>query len=104
LFRTDNRLMVGGRDCSSLADAMTWQVHAVQAALVRRGVEPLPTLVPVLCFLSVEWPLFRPPDSFRGVRLESHRSLRRLVASGDDFGVDAAAAIAAALATELPPK
>ena len=31
------------------------------------------------CFLRVEWPLLRPPKEFRGVRLESHRSIKRLV-------------------------
>ena len=40
---------------------------------------PLPPVSPVLCFLSVERPLLGAPDSFRGVRIESHRSLTRLL-------------------------
>jgi hypothetical protein len=103
-LRSDYRLTIAGRDCSSMADKMVWQVEAVQAALVRRGVDPLPKLTAVLCFLSVEWPLFRPPDSFRGVRLESARSLKRLIANGSELDVDRAAAVAAALSLELPPK
>ena len=103
-FRSDQRLTIGGRDCSSMADKMEWQVEAVRSAMIFRRIERLPSIVPVLCFLSVEWPVFRPPESFRGVRLESHRSLKRLVANGNALGADEAAAVAAALSIELPPK
>jgi len=33
----------------------------------------------VLCFVDGDWPLFRPPSSFRGVRLEGSRSIRSLL-------------------------
>jgi hypothetical protein len=78
-FSHDYRLTVAGRDCSRLADGMGWQVDAVTGALAARGIEPTPPVVPVLCFLSVYWPRIRPPETFRGVRLESHRSIGRLV-------------------------
>ena len=78
-FRTDYRLTVAGRDCSAMADKMGWQVDAVTMALSTRGIDPPPPVTPVLCFLSVEWPLLGAPDSFRGVRIESHRSLKRLL-------------------------
>jgi hypothetical protein len=55
LFRTDERLYVGGRDCSCLADNMGWQVKAV--ATVLESVEFEVAVTPVLCFLGVEWSL-----------------------------------------------
>ena len=69
-LRPDERLHVGRRDCSALADGMGWQVAAVEKALLAAGVEPLPPVTPVLCFIDGDWPLISPPDVFRGVRLE----------------------------------
>jgi hypothetical protein len=76
IWSPDYRLTVGRRDCSALADNMGWQVEAVRTALA--DLEPAPPITPVLCFLEAEWPLFRPPDEFRGVRLEGSGSLKRL--------------------------
>jgi hypothetical protein len=78
LFRRDERLYVGGRDCSRLADDMEWQVAAVRQALATEGT-PLPPITPVLCFVKADWPLVRPTDSYGGVRLESTRSIKALV-------------------------
>ncbi len=103
-FRTDLRLTIAGRDRSSMADHMDWQVNAVQAALERAGLERAPVLTPVLCFLNVEWPIFRPPNSFRGVRLESHRSIKRLVTSPMSLTEEEADRLIGALAKELPAK
>jgi hypothetical protein len=78
-FRSDHRLYVGRRDCSALADGLAWQVEAVTAALVAGGVDPLPAIAPVLCFIDGDWPPFFPPDSFRGVLLEGPKGVRKLV-------------------------
>lgn len=75
----DKRLFVGSRDCSRLAEAMDWQTAAVARTLTAGGVEPLPPIVPVLCFVRGEWPLLWPPSEFRGVRLEGTRSIRKLL-------------------------
>ena len=40
----------------------------------------LPSITGVLCFIDGDWPVFRPPTSFRGVRLESERTIQKLVA------------------------
>jgi hypothetical protein len=104
LFRRDERLFVGRRDCSKLADNMAWQVEAVEQSLARASVEPPPSVVPVLCFVRGEWPLLFPPDSFRGVRLESLRSLRELISREsllDEATIDRAWR---ELAAALPPK
>lgn len=103
-FRTDYRLTVGGRDCSPLADGMAWQVEAVTTVLRDRGVDPLPAVTPVLCFLEVEWPLFGAPDSFRGVRIESVRSLARILTSTRLLSVVQADELAALFSEALPPK
>ena len=104
LFRTDLRLYVAGRDCSHLAEGLGWQVEAVEQALESADLDPLPPVTPVLCFIGAEWPLFRPPSSFGGVRLESIRSLRGLLA--DEQALDGAAIdrTLRVLATTLPAK
>jgi hypothetical protein len=102
-LRPDERLHVGRRDCSALADKMSWQVAAVESALQAAGVEPLPPIVPVLCFIDGDWPLISPPDVFRGVRLEGPNSLRkRLIGEALDEAV--IAQLTGILATALPAK
>ena len=101
-LRPDHRLTIGGRDCSTMADKMGWQVEAVLAALV--DADPMPPVTPILCFLEADWPLFGAPDVFRGVRLESNRSLkRRLVGQAvlDDVRISELAAV---LSVALPAK
>jgi hypothetical protein len=103
LLRPDERLHVGRRDCSALADNMGWQVAAVEGALRAAGVEPLPPITPVLCFFDGDWPLISPPDEFRGVRLEGPRSLRKRLAGEALDDVDVAR-LTRILSTALPPK
>lgn len=80
LFKRDERLFVGRRDCSRLAENMAWQVAAVSRALGSESApQVLPPITPVLCFVRGEWPLLRRPNSFRGVRLEGTRSIAKLV-------------------------
>jgi hypothetical protein len=81
-LRPDERLYVGRRDCSDLADKMGWQVAAVEKALRGAGLDPLPPISPVLCFVDGDWPMIAPPDVFRGVRLEGARSLRKRLVGG----------------------
>lgn len=103
LFKREIRLYVGSRDCSSLAAKMEWQVAAVVAALTRAGFTPMPPVTPVLCFVGGEWPLFRPPESFHGVRLEGTRSIRKLFADAPLVDQGSALRIARILSTALPP-
>ena len=79
-FSRDDRLYVGSRDCSKLADNMGWQVSAVRNALMVADIDSSSVPVtPVLCFVDGEWPLIRPPESYKGVRLEGKRSIKQLV-------------------------
>ncbi len=77
LLRTDERLYVDGRDCSKLADGMAWQAEPVSRVVRSEGCE-LP-VTSVLCFIGAEWPLLFRPKEFRGVRLASPKSLRKLL-------------------------
>jgi hypothetical protein len=102
LFRTDNRLYVGGRDCSKLAENMGWQVKAVETMLA--SVEVAMPVTPVLCFIDVDWPLLFAPNSFRGVRLEDPKSLRKLITATPGLDGAAIEKLARILAMGFPAK
>jgi hypothetical protein len=102
LFTRDERLYVGRRDCSRLAEKMTWQVDAVAHALV--STQPTPPITPVLCFVRGEWPLLFPPDSYRGVRLEGTRSITKLVLQDVLLDDQAISRVTDVLSRHLPPK
>ena len=78
-FRLDLRLIIGGRNESKLAADMSWQLKAVTAALIDSAVDPLPPISAVLCFIDPNWPLFRRPKSFDGVRIESDASIVKVL-------------------------
>ena len=103
-FRTDKRLFVGRRDCSKLADNMGWQVEVVQRVLGSHGVDPMPPITPVVCFVKGEWPLLSPPSSFRGVRLEGTRSIQRLIAAPQVQDAVTIDQLTRVLAAALPAK
>jgi hypothetical protein len=103
-FRTELRLYVGGRDRSKLADQMGWQLTEVRAAIGASGIQPMPPVTPVLCFIGARWPRFRRIDEFEGVRLEDPPSLRKLIGEPvvlDEAGIEQ---VARALASALPAK
>ena len=102
LFRTDYRLYVGGRDCSHLADEITWQVKAVETLLA--SVTVTTPVTPVLCFIDVDWPLLFAPNSFRGVRLEDPKSLRKLITATPALDAVAIDKLARILASGFPAK
>jgi hypothetical protein len=103
-FRTDHRLYIGRRDCSALATSLGWQVEAVTAALIDAGVDPIPEVTPVLCFIDGEWPLFGAPNEYVGVRLEGTGSIRKLVAAPAALDSSSIDRLARLLSVALPPK
>ncbi|HEY7942144.1 MAG TPA: nuclease-related domain-containing protein [Candidatus Limnocylindrales bacterium] len=103
-WRPDHRLYVGGHDRSALADGLTWQVEAVEQALSGAGVEAMPPVIPVLCFVDGEWPLIAAPHAFHGARLERPRSLVRSLATVQALNATAIDRLAALLATALPAR
>jgi len=105
LFNRDERLYVGGRDCSQLAANMGWQILAVQQALTEAKVDLSDVPVtPVLCFVDGEWPLLLPPESFKGVRLEGTRSIKKLVGGSAILDEAQVERISRILASSFPAK
>jgi hypothetical protein len=104
LFKRDERLYVGRRDCSHLAGGLSWQTDAVGRALATANVEPLPPITPVLCFVRGEWPLLFPPDTYRGVRLEGTNSIKKLITREQVLDDAAITHLTRLLALALPAK
>jgi hypothetical protein len=104
LFKTDNRLYVGGRDCSHLAENMGWQVEAVHRAFEEGGFEPIPPITSILCFIDGDWPLLFPPEEYKGVLLEGKRSIKKRLTGVQVVEPEALARIHHALAVAFPPK
>jgi Nuclease-related domain len=103
-FRPDHRLYVGRRDCSALVTGLGWQVEAVTGALAAAGVDPLPPVTPVLCFIDGEWPFFSAPDEYAGVRLEGTGSIRKLIAKPELLDPPSIERLARLLGAALPAK
>lgn len=103
-FRRDERLYVGRRDCSHLAENMVWQLEAVERALRSVDARPVPPITPVICFVRGDWPLLSPPGSFRGVRLEGARSIKKLVRSSQLLDGAAIDRLTRVLAAAFPAK
>jgi hypothetical protein len=105
LFSRDERLYVGRRDCSSLAENMGWQVSAVTKALESARTEPSAIPVtPVLCFVDGEWPLLLQPEWYKGVRLEGPRSIKALLTRSQVLNRDQIERISRILAVAFPAK
>ena len=104
LLRADRRLYVGSRDCSRLAENMGWQVEAVKSIVQSAGLDAMPPVIPVLCFIDGEWPLLFPPETYEGVRLEGKRSIRRLIAHGSLLNATTRDQLTRMLAMAFPPK
>ncbi len=104
LFKSDKRLFVGRRDCSHLAQNMSWQVEAVAQVIAAAGLEPPPPVMPVLCFIDGEWPLLWPPEEFQGVRLESKKSIKKLVTASPILDSSAITRLHQVLAIAFPAK
>src|SRR5664279_5060278 len=103
-LRPDYRLYVGGRDRSALADGLGWQVETVERVLLAAAIDPMPPITPVLCFIDGDWPLINPPSTFAGVRLESERSVKRLVGRGTAVDPRVIEQVSRILAAALPAK
>jgi hypothetical protein len=104
LLTRDDHLFVGRRDCSRLADNMGWQVDAVRTVLESVDLVVMPKVFPVLCFIDGEWPLLWPPQSYKGVRLEGKRSIKKLITRDRLFAAEVVDKIARIFAVKFPAK
>ena len=98
LLRSEMHLFVGGRDRSKLLDGMERQLAAV-----RTVVGTAAPIVPVLCFVDSEWPIFARPLEIRGVTITWVRALRKRLRSTGPLGAESMTRLVARLDSSLPP-
>lgn len=103
-FSTDERLYVGGRDCTKLVRAMRGQVEAIQSALGEPLIQEFEVNVrAALCFIDAEWSLFAKPFALGGVWVGWAKALgKRLLADGP-LTADHLTTLARRVAAALPP-
>ena len=101
-WRSEPRLYAGGRDISSAADGMRWQVDAVKAALVGGSIGVPPPVTPVLCFVDGDWPLFGGPRFFRGVQIDRPSTLQVRFAGQASYTAEQVVGVARILAAAFP--
>jgi hypothetical protein len=103
-FNRDDRLYIGNRDCSQLAENMAWQVEAVRDVLNSISDGGSIPVRAVLCFVDGQWPLIRPPESYKDVRLEGLRSIKKLLAEPGPLDTVQIATIDRTLSIAFPSK
>jgi hypothetical protein len=97
-FKTDNRLYVGGRDRTRLAEGLAWQIAAARTAL---GVADVP-MHSALCFVEADWKLFAKPFRQDGVWVLWAKKLAEMIAAPGPLTKARVTAVAERLATALP--
>lgn len=98
-FRTNQRLYVGGRDRTRLADGLAWQIDAVRKALGGADVQ----ISAALCFIEAEWKLFAKPFQYNGVWVTWAKKLAKMIAEPGPLTPVDVTHIADRLAATLPP-
>ena len=58
----------------------------------------------MLCFVDGEWPLISPPTSYRGVSLESMKSIKKSVGQRERLDAESIDRLCQILAAAFPPK
>ena len=101
-LRPDDRLHVGRRDCSALADKMGWQVTAVEKALLAAGLDPLPPIIPVLCFIDGDWPLIGGSFTIDGLQVLWPRKAQEHIKRPGPLTNDQVQALRSRLADTFP--
>lgn len=97
------QLIVGGRDKTKLATGMQWQVNAVRVALATSDEFRDVPVVPVLCFIDGELPLFGTLE-LGDVQIRGLRGTAKLVSVAGPFDAAARDRLARHLADSLPAK
>jgi hypothetical protein len=84
-FSTDERLYVGGRECTTLVAAMARQTDAIRAALGDAVIAEFRVETrAALCFVNAEWSFFAKPFALDGVWIGWGKALaERLTAPGE---------------------
>jgi len=101
--REPDRLFVGGRDRTRLVESAAGQAEQVHRALGHLYAAPPIVVMPVLCFIGVEWPLVGAASRFGEVGVVDPRGLERLVTRPGAIGHNQRLSLARRLAAALPP-
>jgi len=96
-----DQLRVGGRDGTKLVEAMAHQVDAVRNVL--RGEGAGISVIPMLCFVDAEWPLFPKPLVIDGVWIGWAKAMAEVVAKPGPLGSVEVASMVRSLAEVLRP-
>ena len=97
------RLMVCGKDRSSLASDLERPVHAVNVAMHRAG-EGSRALHPVVCLVNSEWGMFARPFDVHGVVVTWPERLAQAIRAGGSMTRDDIDRLAARLSAEFPTR
>lgn len=101
-FRSDIRLLVGGRDRTKLVEGVQKQVTDVRQILAGTSI-PVAAVHGALCFVDAEFRLFAKPFEVGGVLVSWGKALRERMVAAGPLDADQCAAIHRHLAANLPP-
>jgi Nuclease-related domain len=101
-WRQEDAVFVGGRNRTSLAQAMAKQVKVVQAAVAAASVATV-EIRPVLCFVGADWELLASPFKIEGVLVTWPRKLAKLIGADGALSDDEVTTLARRLGNALPP-
>lgn len=101
-FRSDIRLVVGGRDRTKLVEGVQKQVKDVRQILTGTSV-PDAAVHGALCFVDAEFRLFARPFEVSGVLVSWGKALRERMVAPGPLDAEQCAAIHRHLAASLPP-
>lgn len=97
-FTSRRRLLVAGRDRTSLADGMAWQTAAVERAVA----DPCVPVHGALCFLDAEWRLFARPARLGGVWIIWPKRLAKMIGAPGSLDAARMSELAVLLSQRLP--
>ena len=100
IFKTDLRLYVGGRDRTSIAEGLGWQVLAVAMALE----DPDIPIRPALLFVESDWGLFPRTFEQSGALIATPKKLAAQITTPGPLAGSIIEGVAALLARALPAK
>jgi hypothetical protein len=103
-FSTDERLCVGGRDCSKLVAGMAKQVEAIKMAIGEPVMQEFDVTVrAALCFVDAEWSLFAKPFALNGVWIGWAKALGTRLQAEGMLAPEHVRLLARRVAEALPP-
>ena len=99
-LKTDMRLYVGGRDRTTKAEGLGWQIETVRTALDGADVP----ITGVLCFTDAEFRFFAKPFKQSGVWVTWAKRLVEMIAEPGPLTPEDVSRIGDGLASALPPQ